>query len=113
MSAGVAAEHLSIMDSMAYCERCEMDRAYCEHGLAERRRTASASMLLISPNSMAHFPLCPHKGDDPDYSRWAELATPEAWARLGNGEHLRATGGARPDLIAETRCLDCVEHGPW
>jgi hypothetical protein len=22
------------MECMAYCERCEMDRAYCEHGLA-------------------------------------------------------------------------------
>ena len=100
---------------MAYCEQCETERAYCEHGLAERRRTASASasMLLVSPNSMAHFPRCPHKGDDPDYSRWAELDTPNAWVRLGNGEHLHATGGARPDLTAETRCRDCVEHGPW
>jgi hypothetical protein len=30
-----------------------------------------------------------------------------------DGEHLHATGGARPDLVAETRCRDCVEHGPW
>ncbi len=103
------------MDGMAYCELCEMDLAYCEHGLAARRRRAStvAVRLFISPNGMAHFPGCPHKGDDPDYTRWAELDTPGAWARLGNGEHFRATGGDRPDLIAETRCRDCVDHGPW
>ena len=103
------------MVNVAYCDLCEMDRAYCEHGLAERRRTASAgvSKLLISPNNMAHFPQCPHKGDDPDYGRWAELDAPHAWERLGNGEHLRATGGSRRDLVAEARCQDCVEHGPW
>lgn len=32
---------------------------------------------------------------------------------LGNGEHIRATGGNRPDLVAEARCRDCVDHGPW
>jgi hypothetical protein len=65
-----------------------MDRDYCEHGLAERRRTASASAasLVISPSNMAHLSGCPHKGDDPDYRRWAELETPRAWERLGNGE---------------------------
>ena len=91
-----------------------MDRDSCEHGLAERRRAASAdaSRLLISPNNMAHFPECPHK-DDSDYSRWAELDTPHAWERLGSGEQLPATGGARPDLVATTRCRDCVDHGPW
>jgi hypothetical protein len=99
---------------MAYCDLCEMDRDSCEHGLAERRRaaSASASRLLISPNNMAHFPQCDHK-DDPDFSRWAELDTPRAWERLGNGEQLPATGGARPDLIAKSRCRDCVNHGPW
>jgi hypothetical protein len=103
------------MDGVAHCELCEMDLAYCEHGLAARRQSASTAVvrLLISPNGMAHFPGCPHKGDDPDYARWAELDTTGAWARLGNGEHFRATGGRRPDLIAETRCRDCVEHGPW
>jgi hypothetical protein len=91
----------AIMDNVAYCDRCEMDREYCEHGLAERRRTASASAsnLRISPSNMAHFPACPHKGDDPDYSRWAELDTPRAWERLGNGEELRATDGR--DLVAK------------
>src|ERR1022692_810028 len=90
------------MDFMAYCELCEMDRAYCEHGLTERRRAVAtdASRLLISPAGMAHFPQCPHKGDDPDYSRWAELDAPRAWQRLGNGEELRATDGR--DLVATT-----------
>jgi hypothetical protein len=31
------------MSSMAYCELCEMDRGFCEHGLAERRRAATAA----------------------------------------------------------------------
>jgi hypothetical protein len=103
------------MDDVAYCDLCEMDRDSCKHGLAERRRTASASFssLLISPSNMAHFPQCPHKGDDADYSRWGELDTPHAWELLGNGKQLRATGGSRRDLIAKTRCQDCVDHGPW
>ncbi len=79
-----------------------MNRDYCEHGLAERRATASVSVssLLISLSGMAHFRGCPHKGDDPDYSDWAELDVPRAWKRLGNGEHLHATGGARQDRVA-------------
>ena len=104
-----------MIDGVAYCELCDMDRAYCVHGLAERRATASVGVtsLLISPRGMAHFPGCPHKGDDPDYSDWAELDVPRAWERLGNGEQLRATGGARPDRVASARCEDCVDHGPW
>ena len=104
-----------IMDIVAYCELCEMDRAYCEHGLTERRRQRpmGASRLLISPAGMAQFPQCPHKGDDHDYSRWAELDAPRAWERLGNGEQMQATGGSRPDLIAKSRCQDCDDHGPW
>jgi hypothetical protein len=100
---------------MAYCERCDMERQFCEHGLAERRRSAAAIVpgLLISPNGMAHFPGCPHKGDNPDYDRWAELDTPRAWERLGNTEQLPATGGKSPSLIAKIRCQDCVSHGPW
>jgi hypothetical protein len=83
--------------------------------LTERHRAASTTpvMLLISPSGMAHFPGCPHKGDDPDYDRWAELDAPGGWTRLGHGEHIRATGGNRPDLVAAARCRDCVEHGPW
>jgi len=77
-----------IINGMAYCDLCEMDREFCEHGLVERRRNAAAkaSGLLISPSGIAHFTRCPHKGDHPDYSRWAELDVPRAWERLGNGE---------------------------
>lgn len=70
-------------------------------------------VLRISPTGVAHFDGCPHKGDDPDYSRWGELDTPGAWQRLGNGEKLTATGGDRPDLVARRRCMDCAGHGPW
>jgi hypothetical protein len=67
-----------------------MDRQFCEHRLAERRGCAAAivAKLLISPNGMAHFPGCPHKGHDADYDRWAELDTPRAWERPGNAEQL-------------------------
>jgi hypothetical protein len=94
---------------------CDMDREFCEHGLAERRRNAAAtaSGLLISPNGIAHFAGCPHKGDHDDYSRWAELNASRAWERLGNGEQLKATGGLNPGLTATDRCKDCVSHGPW
>ncbi len=104
-----------MLNGMAYRELCGMDREFCEHGLLERRRNAIAIAreLLISPNGMAHFPGCPHKGDDPDYSRWATLDTPRAWERLGNSEQLPATGGACPSLMVRTRCQDCVDHGPW
>jgi hypothetical protein len=90
------------MDGMAYCDLCELDREFCEHGLVEKRRNAAARAdgLLISPNGIAHFSGCPHKGDDRDYSRWAELNVPRAWERLGNGEQLQATG--RP---ASQRCI--------
>jgi hypothetical protein len=104
-----------IINVMAFCELCDMDREFCEHGLLERRTHAAAitPRLLISPNGMAHFPGCPHKGDDPDYSHWAVLDTSRAWERLGNGEQLEPTGGEHPNLIARTRCQDCVSHGPW
>jgi len=69
--------------------------------------------LLISPNGVAHFAGCLHKGGDPDYSSWASLSLPRAWERLGNGEMLPATGGQRSDLVAKSRCKDCVSHGPW
>ena len=41
-----------------------MDREFYEHGLAERRRNAAATAtgLLVSPNGIAHFAGCPHKG---------------------------------------------------
>jgi hypothetical protein len=62
---------------------------------------------------MAHFPGCPHKGDDPDFHDWGKLDIPKAWQRLGNGEHLPATGGERSDLVAISRCQTCLSHGPW
>jgi hypothetical protein len=104
-----------IMNGMAYCDLCEMDREFCEHGLADRRRNAAAtaSGLLISPSGIAHFAGCPHKGDHPDYSRWGALDAPSAWERLGNGAQLRATGGRSLRLTATDRCKDCVSHGPW
>jgi hypothetical protein len=51
------------MEDMAYCDLCEMDQNYCVHGLGERRQAASAnaSILLVSPRNIAHFPECPHK----------------------------------------------------
>jgi hypothetical protein len=53
-----------VMNNMTYCELCEMDRGFCEHGLAERRRNAAGTVgeLLISPNGVAHFPVCPPQG---------------------------------------------------
>jgi hypothetical protein len=33
------------MDNVAYCDLCEMDLAYCEHGLAERLSMAMRKWL--------------------------------------------------------------------
>ncbi len=100
---------------MAYCELCDLERVYCEHGRQDRKEEESAVVqeLWISRTNMAHFPRCPHKEGDSDYSGWATLNTPGAWQRLANGEKLPATGGARPDRIATTRRLRCIDHGPW
>jgi hypothetical protein len=59
------------MNGMACCDLCEMDREFCEHGLVERRRNAAAAAggLSISPNGIARFAGCPHKGDDQDYKQ--------------------------------------------
>lgn len=99
---------------MVRCDRCDMDLSFCEHGLMARRDEAARSAAVrISPRGVAHFDGCPHKGDDPDYTRWGELVAPGAWQRLGNGEHFEIEDkGGRP-LTAQSRCLDCVEHGPW
>ena len=99
---------------MSICPLCEMELDWCEHGLkAAQKAHAASATLLISPRGMAHFVGCPHKGDDNDFNLWAELDTPSAWFRLGNGEKLPATAGARDDIVATLRCSDCVEHGPW
>jgi hypothetical protein len=100
---------------MAYCDLCEMNRDYCEHGLQDSRRAfmAAADELLIAPNGVGHFPAAGTRVDDPDYSRWAKLDMPRAWERLGNGERLQATGGEQPKLIAESRCQDCESDSPW
>jgi hypothetical protein len=73
-----------IMNDMAHCELCGMDVRFCRRSLTERRASSAAvaGQLLISPKGMAHFPGCPHKGDDADYSRWATLAMAQAWQRL-------------------------------
>lgn len=106
---------------MTWCELDDMDDAFCEHGRLEERRAAAAARqarialatLRISPRGMAHFEGCPHKGDDPDLSEWATLDTPHAWARLGNHERIQATGGERPEIVATSRCSDCLaHHGP-
>lgn len=88
----------AMLNDMACCEPCDMNREFCEHGLVERHRngTAIARELLIFPDGHGPLPGLPHKGDDPDYSRWAELDAPRAWQRLGNGEQLQAAGGACP-----------------
>jgi hypothetical protein len=80
------------MRCMAYCDLCDMDREFCAHGLADRRRNVvvSVSKLLISPNGIAHFPGCPHKGDHQDYRKWADLEAARAWERRA------AAGDRRP-----------------
>jgi hypothetical protein len=107
---------------VVHCEICDLNRDYCQHGHEDReavkagqRRDAAAAvpLLRISPARLAHFPGCPHKGDDPDYSQWGELDTPNAWALLGAGQQLPATGGEVPSLVAVGRCRDCEDHGPW
>ena len=93
------------MKGMAFCDLCEMDREFCEHGLAERRQNAAAtaSGLLISPKGVAHFAGCPHKGDHQDYRRWADPRATRAGKRRKR-EQLRATGGQSPGQAATDRC---------
>lgn len=44
-----------IMNDVTYCDLCDMDREFCGHGLAQRRRnvTATSKELLISPTGVA------------------------------------------------------------
>jgi hypothetical protein len=76
-----------ITKCMAYCELCEMDREFCEHGLGERRRAATVAadelLILIPRTAWRTSRGARIRGDDPDYSRWAWLDVPRAWERLG------------------------------
>lgn len=47
----------AMLNDMARCEPCDMNREFCEHGLVERHRngTAIARELLIFPDG--HGPL--------------------------------------------------------
>ena len=67
-----------IVNGMTYCDLYDMDREFCDHGLAERRRNVAAAVdeLLISPSDMGPFRGRPHKGNDPDYSHLAKLNAP-------------------------------------
>lgn len=99
---------------MPLCEIGELEQGTCEHSYkTERTRRSIGALILISASSQAHFDGCPHKGDDPNMSNWGELETENAWMQLGNGEHLQANRGQRPDRIATSRCRDCIEYGPW
>ena len=90
-----------IMNGMAYRDLCEMEREFCEHGLVKSAGTQPrAGGLLTSPNGIAHFSGCPHKGDDPGLQEVGGAYVPCAWKRLGNGEQLQATGGRSPGLTA-------------
>jgi hypothetical protein len=92
------------------CPLCELDLDWCEHGRqATQKKRVSSATLLISPRGMAHFAGCPHKGDDDDFTLWAELDSPGAWSRLSNGEEIPATGGQRPDLVASSERVKAGE----
>lgn len=100
---------------MTQCEICDLPISQCPHGRAEAARRAGPRVreILVSPTGLAHFPGCPHKADDEDYSRWGVIESDNAWSRLGNGESIKATGGASTELVATGRCTTCVEYGPW
>lgn len=99
---------------MVWCELCDLERAMCVHGLrAEQTARERRAGLLISPRGIAHFDGCPHKGDDPDYSKWGRLSDDNSWQRLGNGESIETVDSSGRELVATARCSDCVDHGPW
>ena len=80
---------------MSYCELCGLDRDQCEHGYADRQaamaRPSPVNLVLVSPTNTAHFPGCPHKGDDGDLSDWGEILITNAWERLGNADTIACT----------------------
>ncbi len=90
---------LLLVHAMAQCDLCEMERAFCEHGLAERRRHVATTTtgLLISPSGIAHFAGCLHKGNHQDYRRWGDLNAPRAWERTGRMAWPPGTSSSRSD----------------
>ena len=102
------------MAVMVWCELCDLDRSTCIHGLRDRQTARERqAVVLISPQGMAHFDGCPHKGDDPDFSKWGRLDGNDAWQRIGNGESIDTVDSAGQEFVVTARCSDCVDHGPW
>lgn len=103
--------------SSAHCDFCDLPLDQCEHGARTKTRfkAQSVGMLEVSPAHMAHYPGCPHKGDDSDRKGWGEIrhAPDSAWQQLGNRQPVTSDAGARPGLVAAQRCSTCDEHGPW
>jgi alkylated DNA nucleotide flippase Atl1 len=64
--------------------------------LTQPSTAASTTRLLISPRGIAHFPECPHKGDDPDYNDWQNLTcrTPGGAWEMGSVFLLQAESAA-------------------
>jgi hypothetical protein len=97
-----------IIDGMPYCEHCDMNREYCPHGLAEQRVghvPRVTSFLLVSPRGMAHFPGCPHKGDDPDLGQWGNLELPRHIRLAPRARHARAGGPSRQSCQPRRRAM--------
>lgn len=91
-----------------------MDLAWCVHGLENRQSARErTSALEVSPRGWAHFPGCPHKGDDPEKARWGRIEEPDAWQVLGNGVRITTADQIGRELVAHHRCETCLAHGPW
>lgn len=102
------------MADMAWCDVCDLERSMCVHGLHDHQiAREQAAPVRVSPRGMAHFDGCPHKGDDPNYDLWGQVNEKGAWQRLGNGESIRVVDATGHELVATSRCSDCVDHGPW
>lgn len=99
----------------ARCEKTDLLVAYCDHCKQHRPapREGRVELLRVSPTHYAHIPGCPHKGDDPDLSRWGEIRKnpSQAWDRLRNGDVVAADAGDQVGLEARRLCQDCVSRG--
>ena len=97
------------------CELCDLPLTQCEHGRPAPPRPSVPQQLEVSPAHKAHFPGCPHKGDDEDLSRWGLITTgtAAAWQALGNRQVVATNAGSRVGLIANGRCTTCDDHGAW